>query len=105
MQNLAVTLEVSNPTGNVVSAPFLKPAPRIADLNGKRIGLLWNFKKHGDLVLKRIAEALGERFKSLEFIKLPSGAKLPWGAYPDEKTIAEIAKNQGCDAIIGTIGD
>lgn len=65
MQNLAVTLEVLNPTGKVVSAPFLKPAPRIADLNGKRIGLLWNGKKHGDLVLERIAEASEERFKNL----------------------------------------
>ena len=105
MENLAVTLEVVNPTGKVLSAPLLKPAPRIAGLEGKKIGLMWNGKKHGNLVLERIAKALEERFKDSQFIKLPSGASLPWGAYPDEETIAEIAKKQGCDAVIGTIGD
>lgn len=83
----AVALEFLNPAGRAVSGAFLSPAPRNADLNGRRIGLLWNGKKHGDLVLERVAEGLAERFEGLEFVRLPSGEHLPWGAYPDEATI------------------
>ena len=101
----SVTLEVLNPMGKAVLTPGLEPAPRIPDLNNKKICLMWNGKKHGDLVLKTLAKVLGEKFKNPEFIELPSGADRDWSEYPDEDTIAAMAEKCNCDAIIGAIGD
>lgn len=103
MQN--VRLEVAVPTGRFLTKIPLNPAPRLAGVSGKKIGLLWNGKKNGDLVLERIAQLLGDRFQDVQFVKLKSGADLPWGAYPHEETVAEIAKTAACDAVIGTMGD
>lgn len=103
--NRGVTLEILSPAGRVVSEPYVDVALRPVDLNRKRIGLLWNGKKHGDQVLERVAESLARRFEDLDFVRLSSGAHLPWGAYPDEATIAELVRSQNCDAVIGAIGD
>ena len=57
------------------------------------------------MLLKRLAEVLGNRFENTEFIELPSGEGRDWSEYPDEETIAAMAERCGCDAVIGAIGD
>ena len=37
-------------------------APRVASLDGKRVGLIFNEKPQGDVLLERTAELLKERF-------------------------------------------
>ena len=44
-------------------------ADRVQSLNGKVIGLLWNSKPNGDLLLHRVTELLCERFKVADVVK------------------------------------
>lgn len=41
-------------------------APRLPNLEGKFIGLYWNFKAGGDAALRRAGELLKSRFAGLE---------------------------------------
>ena len=41
-------------------------APRLKSLEGKHIGLYWNFKAGGDAALRRAGELLKSRFAGLE---------------------------------------
>jgi hypothetical protein len=41
----------------------LQGALRLNDLNGKTLGILWNSKPNGDILLHRIEEVLMERYK------------------------------------------
>lgn len=41
-------------------------APRLASLEGKHIGLYWNFKAGGDAALKRAGELLKMRYPGVE---------------------------------------
>jgi len=100
-----VILEVFTPIGRAVSSAGLQPAPRLTDLKNKKICLMWNGKKHGDVLLKRLAEGLGNKFETMKFVELPSGEGRAWSEYPDEETIAVMAERKGCDAVVGAIGD
>lgn len=61
-----VRLEVLNPAGEVEKVGKKTLAPRPASLDGKRVGLVYNLKTGGDVLLTRTAELLTERFKDLE---------------------------------------
>jgi hypothetical protein len=41
-------------------------APRLKSLEGKHVGLYWNFKAGGDAALRRAGELLKSRFAGLE---------------------------------------
>jgi hypothetical protein len=41
-------------------------APRLASLEGRHIGLYWNFKAGGDAALKRAGELLKHRFPGVQ---------------------------------------
>ena len=66
-------------------------------LEGKRVGLLWNAKRGGEVALRRVGEALQERFQDCEVIFYP-------GMMPAPKVIMEQAK-QECDVVIGATAD
>lgn len=72
------TLEVLNPIA-VFKVERVTPTPRIHDLNGKRIGLCWNKKEHGDIALQRIKDLLHERFEALQLkFLLPTDISRPF---------------------------
>ena len=77
----------------------ISPAAPLADLNGKKFGLIWTNFRNGDVLLEAFADLLGKRYQRLEFVKLPSGRTLSWGDYPDT-TLAAIARENGIDAAI-----
>ncbi len=79
------------------------PAAPVADLNSKKIGLIWAAFTNGDVFLEAVAGWLAERFKGLQFGKLPAGRGLHWGDHPHE-SIAELAKEAGLDAAIAAVG-
>jgi hypothetical protein len=60
------SLRVFNPVARSVQTR-LEPAPRPADLNGKRVGLYWNMKAGGDVALRRTQELLAQRFPRTQF--------------------------------------
>ena len=94
-----VTLEVLDPTG-VTIAKKKSLAPRLETLEGKKIGLVWNRKPNGDVLLDEIGKVLKERYPSVEAIPCPLSyccRLLPPGE------LEGIAK--GIDAAVSTGGD
>ncbi len=81
----------------------IAPAAPVEDLNGKRIGLIWAAFTNGDVFLEALAGWLAERFKGLQFVKLPAGKGLHWGDHPHE-SIADLAKEARLDAAISGVG-
>ncbi|MFC1861633.1 hypothetical protein ACFLYL_05130 [Chloroflexota bacterium] len=61
-----VQLKVLNPAGKVKKIGEKTLAHRPATLDGKRVGLVYNKKIGGDVLLARTAELLQERFKDVE---------------------------------------
>ena len=78
-------------------------APPLANLNGKRIGLLWTVFTNGNILLEALAEAIAQRYPKLECVKLMPGRNRNWGDYPD-LSLPEYAREMGIDAAIVTAG-
>ena len=103
MSTHQIEWEVLNPKAeNGVGVKRAAPAQRVADLNNKRIGLYWNTKPNGDLLLTRLGEILEERFENLKLIKWFPG-KMMSGAGATPEAIRKIA--EGCDLVIASTGD
>jgi hypothetical protein len=94
--------EVVSPVGKPVIKEFSSVAP-ILDLNGKKIGLIWNDFKSGNLLLEALKDLLSIRYKNLEFITFPSLRERQLGDDP-ETAMKELAKKAGIDAAIVAIG-
>ena len=58
-------IQVLNPVAQKVEEKG-SLAPRLKSLEGKHIGLYWNFKAGGDAALRRAGELLKSRFAGLE---------------------------------------
>ena len=95
-----VTLSILNPIG-MVETQLMEPAPRLIELNGKRIGLFWNTKMRGDLALRKVEELLTQRFSDLEFTWVESKTYAQ-GLRPEEVETIKGLRNQ---AMVGTSGD
>ena len=61
-----VRLKVLNPAGEVEKIDKKTLAPRPTSLDGKRVGLVYNLKTGGDILLTKTAELLKRRFKDIE---------------------------------------
>jgi hypothetical protein len=57
-----VELKVLNPRGVIETKPATAPNPRMADLNGKRVGLYWNSKPGLDNFYKVFEELLKKKY-------------------------------------------
>ena len=74
-------------------------APRLDDLTGKVLGLLWNTKPNGDILLRHIEQRLSERFRlSNRVWRQKPGAAMSAG--PIIKEFSESV-----DAVINALGD
>ena len=60
--------ELLVPEGAVIQEP-LKLAPRITSLEGKTIGLRWNGKPNGEILLNKVADLLKEKVPTVKVIK------------------------------------
>ncbi len=60
--------ELLVPEGAVIQEQ-LKLASRITNLEGKTIGLRWNGKPNGEILLNKVADLLKERVPSIKIIK------------------------------------
>ena len=69
-----VTLEVLNPRGEIpTQAAVGGLSPRIADLSGKKIGLIANYKAGAELFLTKIEEVLKKKVPSATLVRLRMG--------------------------------
>lgn len=94
-------LKVFNPVARPVQTR-LTPAPRISDLNGKRIGLYWNMKAGGDVALQHIRELLEKRFPNARFSSYHGDVGFTM-RHLTPKEADRIARE--VDAVIGTTSD
>jgi len=96
-----VTLEVLNPTGAWETSQF--GAPRLNDLHGKTICLLWNGLFRGSEIPPIIQELLEARFPGVRVV--PYTEFSTTSAHSgDVDNIAREMKEKGCDALIHTTG-
>jgi len=96
----AVTLEVLNPRGEIPPVPVAGLSPRLASLDGKKIGLIDNLKTGADRFLTALEEQLKEKAPGAAIIRYEK----------PESAIAFVPKfyeqvAQECDAFIFATGD
>jgi hypothetical protein len=89
-------LEVLNPVADMPSE-MIKSAIRPLSLDGKRVGLYWNYKPGGNHALERVGEEIKARF-NVTSVKMYSSPR------PVLKSVLEAVKNE-CDVIVGSTGD
>ena len=89
-------LEVLNPVATFGSQR-IKPALRPLSLDGKRVGLYWNFKPGGNYALERVGEEIKARFKDVSVKMYPSPRPVP-------KSVLSAVKNE-CDVVVGATAD
>src|SRR5260370_22596456 len=90
---------VFDPRGRVETAQ-VAPAPRVAALDGLRLGVLDNTKWNGNKLLRKIAARLDERFgfASVNYYRKESFSKAA-----DPALLATIAADN--DIVLTAIGD
>jgi hypothetical protein len=59
-------LQVLNPVAAKTDKKRTAQSARLPNLEGKVIGLYWNYKPGGDAALKRVAERLKARYAGIE---------------------------------------
>ena len=96
-------LVVLSPVAKAATAKAQNAAARLPDLSGKRIGLYWNNKIGGDILLEQTGELLRQKYSGIK-LKNFSGSL---GAGGMKKLAPEdtdlLAKE--CDAIVGATSD
>ncbi|MCS7207549.1 MAG: hypothetical protein NZ951_06430 [Dehalococcoidia bacterium] len=96
-----VPLKVFNPVAKPVQTR-ITPAPRLTDLNGKRIGLYWNIKAGGDVALEHTRALLEKRFPGARFSFYPGDVGFMI-RHMTPRLADRIARE--VDAVIGTTSD
>jgi hypothetical protein len=93
---------ILNPTGTVTTGaakPAAPRAPRLASLQGKRVGLLINTKMNARPFLEEVGRLLQERYD----VTLTERVKVNFAVPEPEDVIKELASES--DAIITGVGD
>ena len=94
-----MSITVYNPSSK--PAPeALKTAARKTSLNGKVLGIIDNSKPNSDIILKRLAEKLNDRFNVKEIV----WSKKPTASLPiTNDEIQKLARK--CDFVLAGVGD
>ena len=90
-----VRIEVYDPSGTI--EVVATHASRIAELNGKTIGMLSNHMWEDFRVLPAIAKELQLRFPTVKIIPY---TELPGVYGTDPDAVAKLVAEKGCDAVI-----
>ncbi len=90
-----VKLEIMNPVASTV-VRRTPVAVRPPNLDNKKIGLYWNSKGGGDIILRRIGEQIQRRFVGVE-------VEMVLSSIPGPKQAVEAAKR--FQAVVGSSGD
>ena len=95
--NEKVTLELMNPRGKIEATPATSPCPRIADLDGKTIGLYSNSKPGMDNFYEVFEELLKKKYPNVKTVTMR-------GAFLIRDEDAEALAKQA-DAFVYGVGD
>ena len=96
-------LQIMSPAADRVDFK-VPPAPRLASLEGKTIGLYNNMTGGADVAVERVAERISQRFPNAKFERYggdlrPGRPALSRGNHIDEEEAARIVSE--VDAMIG----
>ena len=91
-----LTLEILNPVARTTGGGF-PPAPRLASLSNKSLGIYWNTKKGGEIALKRLVELVQKDFSGVQVKNFTHH-------YPATSGILDGLISE-CDAVIASTGD
>ena len=96
-------LQIMSPAADRVDFK-VPPAPRLASLEGKTIGLYNNMTGGADIAVDRVAVHIGNRFPNVKFERYggdlrPGRPALSRGTHIDDKEAAQIARE--VHAVIG----
>ncbi len=94
-----VQIEVVSPVAEVRPEAVV-PARRLDSISGKRIGLWWNSKPRGDAALTTVADAFGQRFQNVSFVRFDQ--QYDHGRHFPERY---DEARESCDAVVATTGD
>ena len=96
-----MALEILNPVARKVAGQGAS-APRLETLEGKLIGLYWNYKGGGDAALKRTDELLQARYPGIK-TRMYVGSMGGSNHFLTTDDAQRIAKE--CAGMIGTTAD
>ena len=96
-----VNLEVLNPVADA-KPEKIELAPKQPDLSGKTVGLFFNQKPGGDILLEHTAELVKQRYSGIKF-KNYLGAVGHIMRHATAEQADTISKE--CDAVIGSTAD
>jgi hypothetical protein len=91
------TLNVLNPRGEREASVVRGVSPRLATLDGKKIGIYWNGKPDGDYYWETVEQLLKKRFPASQVIRYNGPGDL------GEGFAAQIAKE--VDTFLYGVGD
>jgi hypothetical protein len=98
------SFEVLNPWAEADPIPQKGLAPRLQDLSGKKIGLLYNYKRASQPILREIQEGIKRKFSSVVFSwysNLRPGTSIV--ASPSKSEFEDWVRSM--DAVVGAVGD
>ena len=101
---VSVSYEVLNPWAEADPIPLKGLAPRVANLAGKRIGLLCNNKRAAPLILNVTERILKERFPTSEISWFRARSFSVSSLEPDNLAKFEEWIN-GVDVVLAAVGD
>jgi len=95
-----MTIRILDPTVSAEESAGIAVAKRVADLDGKVLGLLHNGKVNGDHLLQQVREQLEARYRlgGLVVIRKSSASRVA-----EEAILDHLA--QKCDVVVTAIGD
>ncbi len=92
------TTELLDPTGDA-EVKVAKLAARVNNLDGLMLGVLYNGKPNGDIVLERIVEKISQKFKLGGVVR---ARKPTVGQGAPSDMLAKLSK---CQIVINALGD
>jgi hypothetical protein len=92
-----VTLQVLNPRGEITLPPVSAPSARIANLEGKKVGLYWNGKAGGNHFWNSIEQLLKDKLPKTNILRYEGAFDL------GDSLAAKMAKET--DAFLYGVGD
>ena len=85
--------------------PGLTAAPRLADLNGKTVGELWDWNFRGETIYPLVREYIKTRFPDVRFVDYSEFENFHGpGADSAASRLPAKLREHGCDAVIVGIG-
>ena len=91
--------------GGINAVPAVTPAPRSADLSGKRIGFLWDYVFRGDEIFPILEETITQAFEDVEIVGYEAfGSTFGGREHEMLAALPQRLKELNIDAVVSGVG-